>query len=151
VLTALLQPRQHDGRNHVSEAGGAERQDDVRPHEDRRREGGEGNRRAGNTNTEEHHERFAVAVAGSDQTPLQLAHLGRRLRRDAPHPLERGRHLFPRRRFHGQGVGAPDLGQTAFDVAGKARCKRHVGGVSEQRNEQECQERQQDRHVTPRS
>ena len=41
--------------------------------------------------------------------------------------------------------------EAVLDVAGQARRERDVRRVREQRDEQKCQERQQDRHVTPRS
>ena len=149
MLAPLLQPGQDDVRQQVAEAGGAQRQDDVRPEEDRCRDDREEHGRRRDADTEKDHQRFAVAEAGGDEAALQFAHLRGRLRGNLPHPLEGGRQLLPRRSL--EASGAADLREAAFDVPRHAGRERHIGSRREQRHEHEREQGQEDRHTTPRS
>ncbi len=103
-----------------------------------------------NPDAEEHDQRFVGAVAGGDESLLELAHLRRRTRSHLADPLQRiDQHLLVAAFL--DGLGAANLRQALLDLDGAGRAEGHRAGRNQQRDEDEPKEREQDDHITPRS
>ena len=155
VLAALGRPRQQEPRHDIADGRGGECDQHVRPEQNRRAERHEADHGKGDTKPGKDDDRFLAAVAGPDQTLPQPADLALRRRHrssEALHRLHDGiTALFGRFDAAEHHARSANLAKPLFDDRASGRRHHHGGGADEQRNEQKGEERQKNRHTTPRS
>ncbi len=152
VLARLRHPGQRHAGQDVSEPGRGQRHRQARPGDDAEDEQREQEQRDADPDPVEDDERLAAPVPCFDQPLLQLAGLRDRLRRHRAQALEPVQYsLAVSGPFGGTAGGVDDFAEPLLDRGRGVRRERHGRRGHQERGEDECQKRKQDRHVRPRS